>query len=189
MKIGVDLDEVLVEFINPFLDYLAKDHSIVLKKEQITTYRLWELWNGSKAQGWQLFIDFYKKMGVINLKPVELSENAIDLLQVNHDLMVITSRPRVIKNDTEFWVNKYFNGKFKEIHFADYLIFHGKKKAEICKDLKIDVMIEDSLEYAEECSKSVKKVFLLNQPWNQSDDLPENIERVYSWGEIINKIN
>lgn len=45
-------------------------------------------------------------------------------------------------------------------------------------------MTEDSLEYAEDCSQIVKKVILLNQPWNQDNEESGKIIRVRNWSEI-----
>jgi len=71
---------------------------------------------------------------------------------------------------------------FSKLHFSQKKI---KKKSEICKELRIDFLVEDSLEYARECAKNGTKVFLFNAPWNQTDNLPDNIIRINSWNKII----
>ena len=57
-------------------------------------------------------------------------------------------------------------------------------KSDVCKELGVEVMIEDSLSQAKEIAPCVRKIFLLDCPWNQGD-LPMNVARVYSWDEIV----
>jgi len=69
-----------------------------------------------------------------------------------------------------------------------YIKTKGKTKGEICKELGIDFMIEDSVEHSEICAKEGIKVFLLNKPWNKNCIDHENIIRVKSWNEILDKL-
>ena len=54
--------------------------------------------------------------------------------------------------------------------------------------LGISLFIEDHLDFAYDCASLDIKILLMNMPWNQTKKLPENIIRVYSWKEIVNKI-
>ena len=53
--------------------------------------------------------------------------------------------------------------------------------------MKVELIIEDSLETAEECASSGLRVLLFDCPWNQNSNLPEGIMRVKSWKEIVEK--
>jgi uncharacterized HAD superfamily protein len=54
--------------------------------------------------------------------------------------------------------------------------------------LDIKIFIEDSLKNAFEISSHNIPVILLDKPWNQEENLPENIHRVKDWDEILQKI-
>jgi uncharacterized HAD superfamily protein len=59
-----------------------------------------------------------------------------------------------------------------------------RSKADVCRELGVGVMIEDSMSQAKEIAASGCRVLLLDCPWNQGD-LPENVTRIYSWKEIV----
>ena len=65
----------------------------------------------------------------------------------------------------------------------------GKSKAEICKDLNIDVMVEDSYTYSERIAKFGIPVILLNYSWNINKPETENIYRAKDWSEVPELIN
>ena len=63
----------------------------------------------------------------------------------------------------------------------------GKTKGELCKDLNVDLMIEDDPKYAEDCALKGINVLLLDKPWNQNCIEHENIIRVKNWKEILER--
>jgi len=74
-------------------------------------------------------------------------------------------------------------------HYSKKELNETKKKSNICIELGVELLIEDSLDYAFECSSEKIKVLLLDKPWNKADKLPAGVTRVHSWREIIEKIN
>ena len=64
-----------------------------------------------------------------------------------------------------------------------------KSKGEFCDDLGIEIMIDDSAGFANECAAPNRKVFLINQPWNKAAKVKPGIIRVNSWEEIMKQIN
>ena len=61
-------------------------------------------------------------------------------------------------------------------------------KKRICNNLGIDILIEDSIEYALECMNDKRSVFLLDCLWNQRSDLPQSIKRYMNWDEIAEAV-
>ena len=114
------------------------------------------------------------------------------LLKKGYELHLVTSRPEVIKPQTEKWIKAHFPGKFTDLHHAFNPNIHKKdskkKKWEICKEIGAGVLIEDFLPNAIGCSENGIKVYLMDAPWNQVEDLPENVVRVKSWKEIVEKV-
>jgi len=69
----------------------------------------------------------------------------------------------------------------KNEHFAGSDEF---KKSAICKELGVDLIIEDAPHYIEDCSEAGIKVFIFDRPWNQEVRENDLITRVRDWGEI-----
>ena len=190
MKIGIDLDEVLADFLLAVIKYHNLTYGTKLKRSQFLSYGLWKTWGGTEDEATQKLCDFYETPFFKNIQPVPSARKAIFTLKQNNDLFIITSRKNDIAETTQKWINKYFPNIFTEIYFANNYFQGGdsKTKAQICDEIGIDILIEDSMEYALECVNSKRKIFLLDCPWNQYPELPQGIRRFLSWDEIVQAI-
>ena len=101
-----------------------------------------------------------------------------------HKLHYITARPAHSRVSTLSWLKKH---EFPTENVSLDLHDRGRDtdavsfKARIVKSLKIDLMIEDSLEIAQ--GLPIPSL-LINHPWNQHAKLPPRITRVSDWKEI-----
>lgn len=196
MKIGTDLDECLAEFVSGFLDYHNNKYGTKLNRKEFKSYNLWETIGGTREDAIKHVSEFYRTNYFKNLPVVFGSVNVVDLLSRENEIFVISSRPIYIHNETIKWLDDHFHEKFSEIFFSDewnfsswnFFNFRRKNKSGICKKLKLDFYIEDNLGYALSCARKVDKVLLLDKPWNQNSELPNNVHRVYGWNEILEKI-
>lgn len=186
MKIGVDLDEVLAQFLPALIKYHNEKYKTEFTLGQFRSYLYHETWGGTLEEAIKKVGDFHESDYVSKIKPVSGSQDAIRNLSNKHDLYVITSRHIKHKEETLLWLKEHFPKSFKGVHFSSHLSknYDDKQKSHICDELEIDIMIEDGLGFATECHHPDRHVFLLDYPWNQHHTLPEGIERVYSWGEI-----
>ena len=192
MKIGVDLDEVLADFVSPLLEYHNEKYKTNLTEEKVHSYYFWEVWGGTRKEAIEKIQDFLTTDYFKNIQPILGSQEGIEILSKKHELILITSRPISIRNETLTWLNKYFPNKFSEekIYFTAkaHLQKNIKAKANICLEQGIELLIEDNLDYAKESVLNGTRVLLFDYPWNQADDLPERIKRVYSWQDILENI-
>ena len=185
MNIGVDLDEVLADFMNPFIDYYNERYKRNLKKDDFKNYGLWLTLKCREDQIKGILDDFYKTDYFRSLKPIPYSVEAVNELIPKNNLMVVTSRSSNIYEETIMWLNTFFPQKFNTVVFSNKKV----KKSKICLNYSIELFIEDSLNYALECSSNNIKVLLFDQPWNRKEFLDGNIRRVKSWEEIKNILN
>lgn len=90
----------------------------------------------------------------------------------DHNLVVVTSRQHVIRDETLQWIDKHYPEIFSEVHFGNHFAKSGqsKKKSEICKEIGADVLVDDNPKYAHECASSGMHVLLFNwerqYPWS-----------------------
>ena len=189
MKIGVDLDEVLVKFSEGTFNYYNSIHGTDYNNSQLKDYCLWKVWGGTKDDAIELVYDFYDSDLFDKIEAVEGAIEGINHLAQKHELSLITGRQFDFTEKTMKCIDKYFPGKFSEIYFMnDYSKDGGKsrKKSDVCVELGVDLLIEDVTSYTEGCNEKGIEVMLLNYPWNQ-EYVPGAI-RVDSWKEIIEKI-
>jgi 5'(3')-deoxyribonucleotidase len=190
MKIGIDLDEVLVDFLPALLKYHNATYGTSLTREDFFTYHYWDIWGGTVEEAIKKVCDFHQTPYFKDLKPIAGTQEAIKRLKEGNELFIITSRQESIASATKAWIAEYFPDAFSDVFLTNQYSLSGDKKTkkEYCELLGIEVLIEDQLKYGLECLAPERKIFLLDCPWNKAKELPEGIKRVYSWQEIIESI-
>jgi uncharacterized HAD superfamily protein len=185
MKIGIDIDEVLANTMSNFLDFHNEMYGTDATRDEITDYYFDGLFHWTREENFKRFDEFYKTRFFEDIVPVEGAADGIKSLQQLGTLYVITSRPLYIKEQTLKWLTRYFGDDLPEVYFAH--LDGAGTKADLCDQLGIDLLIEDSLEFAEACAAKNVQVLLMDAPWNRRE-LADNITRVYNWDEILTKV-
>ena len=190
MKIGVDLDDVLADFLSALIEYHNDTYRTSLTRDQFQSYRFWETWGGTKEEAIQKVYDFHKTQYSKSIKPIAGSQEAIRILKSDNDLCVITAKQDEIVDTVRAWVPKQYSDAFSDIFFANHYSQNGssRTKKQICDSNDVVLLIEDSLDYALECLSPKRTILLLDSPWNKCSGLPQGIYRVHSWNEILDTI-
>lgn len=192
MRIGIDLDECLTEFVFSFLNYYNNKYGTKLNKGDIRSYDFCEFIGCSKEESTDRIYGFYETSYFKELPVVFGSKNGVRSLSSDNELFVITSRPEYIAQQTERWLEHHFHNRFSDIIFANELnngqYSFKRTKSEVCAYLGVEFMIEDDESNARDCAFRGVKVFLIDQPWNQDEKLHSGIKRVYDWNEIFANI-
>ena len=190
MKIAIDMDDVTVDFMNALAKFHNDMYGTSLAKKDYFSYHLGKVWKCTYEEAFEKVRLFTESAYFDSMKPMEGAVEGIRFLKKENDIIVVTSR-FIPKEKTFIQLDRYVPGVFPEnkVHFS-YNYYTGignRKKAEICLDEKVDMMIEDSAEYANECASNGIKTLLFNQPWNENEKLHRSVERVHSWKEIMQK--
>lgn len=190
MKIGIDLDEVLADFLTALIKFHNDKYDTAFERHQFHSYRVFEIWGGTQEESDREIFEFYNTNYFKEIKPVPNAIENIDFLCKDHELAIITSRQNDIAEKTLDWINKHFENKFKGVYFTNQHSHSGKsiKKSAVCGSIGANLIIEDYLDYATECAQAGKEVLLFDCPWNKTRALPEKVSRVYSWNEITDTI-
>ena len=185
-KIGIDFDDVIYGFNRAYCDFHNAKYGTNIAYEDISQYEMEKTWGISLQECVKRVDEFYFSTDHAGAKPVEGSLRGIGILKRDNDLHLITSRREDVRAQTTSWLEKHFPNTFAEIHFTNQFGSTKKKrlKSEVCKELGIDVMVEDALHYADDLSTKGVRVLLLDTPWNQGQ-VPELVSRVDSWDEAV----
>ncbi len=189
MIIGVDLDDVLMDFFGPFLEFYNKKNGTNYRKEQITSYDFWELLGVTRERVIEEVHAFYKTPEFMKILPLDGAINGINSLEVGgNKLIIVTGRPEYEREISEEWIGQHFPGRFSSFYFTNNFSKNGippRRKAEVCLKQNIPILLEDSLKTATDCATNGVKVFLFDRPWNQIESLPKGVVRVKSWEELL----
>jgi len=106
-----------------------------------------------------------------------------ELKKGNNKIFIITARTnKYIKQNMEELIKKYLKKKKIEV---DKIIINSKDKVTMCKELKIDIMLEDNLYNYEALSKENINVVLFDELKQH-----QNINnRINNWSEFTKFIN
>jgi hypothetical protein len=177
MKIALDVDGVLADVIQSWLNY---NNSIrqEISKQEISD---WDFWKKFKINRY----DFYAELSScwknwMSVPPTEtnLSSTTKNLSKIGQ-VDIVTARERSTDSFVKNWLNHY------DISYDNYVsVIDGPMKA----DLDYDVFIDDSPLNALKIIQQKKKIILYSQPWNQHI-LEDQIHRVSNLSEAIEEIN
>ena len=191
MKLAIDLDDVLVDFANPFSAYIKKKYNIKLNNRHFYKINWAEEFGWDKKRAISSILEFLKSPEFDDLKPIPGAQDGVEQLKKYHDLVVVTGRPKEVLEQSKSWLEKYFTFMFSEVYATDFhIVRKGRKgKGELCREKGVEAIIEDFPDYGQECLDAGIKVYLFSRPWNNMLDLPEEMIRVESWTEIVDKLS
>ncbi len=189
MKIGIDIDGV-IEDLNQFrLDYGIKfcyEHKIPyeVKEEEYYEKEALSISEEQEELFWNEYLEFY----ATKYLPKTFVKEVIHTLKEKHEIYIITARneeglPPETYGQMQDMVKKWL--KENQIEY-DKLIFTQKGKLSACLENAIDIMVEDSPKNIAEIDGRIP-VLCFDNPYNKKVQ-GKNITRVYSWYDILNKI-
>lgn len=183
MRIGFDIDDVITDTSSSMKEYIIKyDTNGELTKN------IEDIMRGDASTPFieKFFIDHFLDIAG-NAKIKENASKVINNLFSNgNEIYLITARgeKRKIFHGAETLTLNYL--KQNNICYTD-IIFNAIDKAKICKDYKIDLMIDDSIKHCEAVKNEGIKSILFTSVVNKS--LPTTVTRVDNWIELEEKIN
>ena len=186
MRIGVDIDGTLTNLQRFVIDYGTKFfNKNVVRTDCMQVRNTFGVTPDEEGAFWDEYIFDY----AANYSPMEFASEALNKLhEEGHEIIIITARYHTYGNTEKGlrmrktvieWLKK------NNLYF-DKVVFTHEGKKQRCRELNIDVMIEDKAANILAISQD-RKVIVMDQPWNRKTD-GDNIYRVYSWCEINDKI-
>ena len=189
MRIGIDLDGVIFDSEKLYRIYSELYDIQDLKKNSLKNNKEIRFqdrysWSDEETNG---FVKKYhrKITEVSNFMPG--AKDVISLLkEEGHTLIVITARGKLNKDLIPVTIQRL---KDNNLDLFEKYYWGTDNKEEICKQEKIDLMIDDSNTNCQKIANShIHTIYLKDAP---SFDVKENeyLKVLYNWGEIYRYIN
>ncbi len=187
MRIGIDIDNVISNFNDVLLkEYLKHDKE--LRNTGIIDNSPYYITKGMFDWSQEENDDFYYaniQRIAKSLKPLRNAKQTIDKLkQDGNEIYIISSRDNgEYINPYEMtveWLEKY------DIKYDKLILTDKYQKWPVCKEYKIDIMIEDSIRNCEDIENNGVKCFIMDTRYNKDET---RFERVKNWREIYSKIS
>ena len=187
MRIAFDMDDVLCDFVNAFLNFYNSEEGTAWKKSDIVNYNLSLMLDVSKNYIERMMSRFYESDYFANILPLKGSVDIVKEVSESNELFVISARPHYLMNKTESFIDKFFPFKFEEIVVTNGYNSNDPNtaKSNFCKKLDVSLIVDDMIENISDCCSKGIDALLFDSPWNKDFDH----FRVKSWNEIQKYIN
>lgn len=191
MNIGIDIDDTIsntferaVIYAEDFIKNELKREIKVDVSKVVDHYYIRDMFGLTNEEAEAFWTKYYTKI-ICNVEPKVLSAEMINKLkEEGNKIVIITARwcdkGIDVVEISETWLKEH------GINF-DKIYTGIENKAEIAVKENIDLFIDDSIRNCEEVSSAGIKSYLFDSKINQHVNVPENIDRVYSWEEIYSK--
>ena len=175
MKIGIDMDGVIIDTIN----FISKEFSDIfgcLITPDDIAHKLGEIKGAD-----EIFLERGEYL-LCSLDPMDKAAEVINSLNENHEIYIISARFSIHYDATVKWLNEH------EIKVNEVLFTEGSGKADICRKYDINLFIEDSMKNALEIASAGIKVILLTTDYNSAVK-SSAIEYCDDWDDIYRYVN
>lgn len=186
--IGIDFDDVLMDFTPGFLSFFFKRLGKTFVKEDVKVFHFWDTFGLSKEEAVAICEEYYLTEEHLGNPPLAGSREALQKLS-NFSLQVITARPSFTEEVTTSWANNHFENMIERFHFTNaFKSDQAVSKGTLARDLGISYFIDDAPHNALDVASQGIPVFLVDTPWNKNMESHELVMRVTSWDEIAERI-
>lgn len=186
MRIGLDVDEVLAEFLRGMLPWLEEHYGLDYSWYDMHTYEFYKAWHIPYGEAREYIEAYLESDTFESLDAVPGSREGVASLAENHSLVIITSRPRSTREETVDWLHSVYGDVFDEVLVTNG---HGegesRSKASYVSEYNVDVHVDDNPSYCENIvSETQARAVLCSKPWNVDKEVDRRVARVDSWDDI-----
>lgn len=185
--IAIDIDEVLFGFTERFLAYHNQQNKTEFALHHITSMAFHTVMGGTADDDARRVGEFQLGKGNLEGEPVPQAIEVLGRLKADNELVIVTARQSNIEQVTRAWLERTFPATFSDIHFANYWdeTRLRRTKGEVCRDLGVQIIIDDQPDYIRDCLEhDVKGVLFGDYPWNQAAIDHPDVRRAKDWSEV-----
>jgi 5'(3')-deoxyribonucleotidase len=190
--LATDIDDVLSASAEGFIRFSNLRWGTALTVEDYTED--WAaMWGINSDEVTRRATEIYAKDVFSKYAYIAESLPVLTRLQEAFDIIAITSRRRESLQSTNTWLEKYQPGILRSVHFAGIYDKESKTaaeqvamtKADVLRELRPEILIDDQIKHClGALAVGVTPILFGDYPWNRVGDLPSEIIRCRSWGEV-----
>lgn len=193
MRIGFDLDEVVVSLTKEFEVYLKDKYNIYWPIEEFKFYGLNNcVYTDDKDRNKEIVAELMELADdpefQLTAKPCEDAVRVLKAIKrTGHKIFFLSSRPKANYKNTILWLRKY-NIPFDGV----YIIGKQAEKGIYGRKLELDMYVDDLefhlLNMYKHKRRWKKGLLLMSRPWNMDSVDGSKIKRVENWESILRHV-
>lgn len=174
MQIGVDIDGILADSVPYIYEFLSR------KFPEATVADVLAL-HSSAPQAYADYFDQFEDVIYQHVPVMRGARRALERLSPLGRIHIISARTPRVRPATEAWLQ---HNRLR--HDSLHMLCGGDKGA-VCRELGIDVFVEDQVHNARAISSAGVPVIMLEAPYNRTFLAP-GVVHAGSWPEIVGRI-
>lgn len=194
--IAIDIDEVLGEYAVEFVKFSNARWGTNLSVEDYSEN--WsEMWQIDHRETMERSKIIYTKgVGFYgDLKKLVGADEAMQTLKETYDLVLVTSRPLSVEQETRDWLEQHYSNLVSAIYFAG--MYDGditdksflKTKANVFSEIKPTFIIDDLPKHCHAAADmGIRAILFGEYPWNKDTEETDRIKRCRNWSEVVDFI-
>ena len=173
MRIGIDIDGVVADFVKTFIPLVRERYGLALTEEDIYVHDLFLVLGISESEAMELI------RATICSDPglIDGAKQAIDRLNQEHDVILLTARPEDLFDVTRQWLSK------RGIKYRELL--HLREGQKSTPQQAFDLVVDDHLREVIRFAGKARKIIVFDHPWNQSLNVRGLFDRAYTWHDVL----
>lgn len=168
LHIAWDVDDMLGNFVGALIRWNNRKGYPRLRMEDVHDYNLSKIFQCPIEETIRRVDEFVESPEFEGIEPYPQTQEVVRQLPMcRHS--AVTGRRRALQERTRLWVEKHFPASFTGVHAVEANPLNGNihGKADICKEIGADVLLEDAPMHIESCLAAGLTVFFLAKPWNR----------------------
>lgn len=185
--LAVDIDDVIFDFGPLYLDRHNKLNGTTITRDEIPSYKIiYFLHNLADHEDQEPYItEFLNWVDEQGIPPHPAVIEALRKLETKYSIIALTARPADAYNASKRWLTSHFPGVFQDIHFIRARE-DGTTKLQMCQELGVSIFMDDHPANLKHCDAYATRCLLFGEyPWTNEINLPDKVERVKDWGEVL----
>jgi len=135
---GIDLDEVVFNFIDPFIAFVNRKYGTSFTRQDMKSYSFERSGIIPKGTNEENVLEFCRQSGMLNLPLMPGAKEALRLLNNLYEIVYVTTRNKEFEDDTNQCLIDV--GLWNPVYFTT----PTKTKADWVKELHIHTLVDDN---------------------------------------------
>lgn len=185
--LAFDMDEVLFPFLQEFSAYHNQAYGSNVSVDHFTSYKFEETLGTSATEMVRRVYEFHG-IDDLHVKPLDEAEQSLTVLSQDHELVVVTARDPQFAETTKAWIDHYFTGLFSDVVMVGYpdRMKDYRSKAQVCSDLGVVALVDDSLDHVKQCAEyGVKGILFGDYSWTSDPSSSQGVLHCKDWSSLV----
>lgn len=188
--IAVDVDDVLAAEREFIIAYSNRHwgHDLTLDDYRENWQVMWDV---DREEVDRRALELHAPGVATSYRLIQGGKEALLQLKADFELVILTSRRQMVRDETMEWLNEVFADVFSAVHFTGFWDTsqpdrHLLTKGELARQIGADYLIDDQPKHCIAAAEAaIPSVLFGDYEETRHVALPKNVTRCHTWDEVL----